>query len=363
MSVPFTFVNGTTADATQVNANFAAVLALTGGTLTGPLILNGAATFNAVATFNFPVTMNSVLTLAGALSVPSITYPGTEGHNIAFGWDSVAIVGHVDGTGTPGRLAAWNTSVPFASVTATSLQVNGNVVITGNTSCSTINTGGGGITTSGLQVNGNIIVTGTGSVSGNWSAATLFANAGLVVSGNIDATANISTATDVVAGGRLYCGGGGGANWRDSSGYIFTDQTIRSFGILPRSDADSSCGLAGNAWAQVASYFFNNVSDATFKTDIAPLPDCEGLLAAINPQRFRWRSGPDTEKTHWGFIAQDVAAAMKAAGYDFGGVTADPAQLGLSYNEMLAVLWRATQQQQETIKQLTDRIAVLEAKA
>jgi hypothetical protein len=103
-------------------------------------------------------------------------------------------------------------------------------------------------------------------------------------------------------------------------------------------------------------------SDARLKRDLAPLPeDCLGLVAAIEPKRFRFiepppRPAPDEEsgptpagppgwfdRVRWGFVAQDVEAAMQ--GRDFGGLeTGADGMRSLSYNDLLAVLWQAVRE-------------------
>jgi hypothetical protein len=90
------------------------------------------------------------------------------------------------------------------------------------------------------------------------------------------------------------------------------------------------------------------------KTDIEDLPDCLDLVREIAPQRFRWKDGPDTTRTHWGFIAQDVGEVM---GEDFAGYTpADPDEpesiAALNYNQLVAVLWKACQELLTRVEQL-----------
>jgi hypothetical protein len=130
--------------------------------------------------------------------------------------------------------------------------------------------------------------------------------------------------------------------------------TINS-SFRPSADNASICGGSGLAWGNVVSYIITNLSDAALKTDIAELPPCLDLLAAISPSRYRWREGPDTGRTHWGFVAQDVAAVMKHAGHDFGGCALDGDRQALVYSELVALLWKATQE-------LSARVATLEAK-
>jgi hypothetical protein len=80
-------------------------------------------------------------------------------------------------------------------------------------------------------------------------------------------------------------------------------------------------------------------------------------VRAITPKTFRWAEGED-DRTHWGFIAQEVGEAMAAAGHDFAGRQVDPegGHERLAYNELIAVLWQAT-------RELTARVARLEAAA
>lgn len=72
-------------------------------------------------------------------------------------------------------------------------------------------------------------------------------------------------------------------------------------------------------------------------------------MRLIAPKTYRLAEGDD--RAHWGFIAQDVGAAMAAAGYDFGGHIVGPTgREALSYNDLVAVLWQALREllQRET---------------
>lgn len=121
--------------------------------------------------------------------------------------------------------------------------------------------------------------------------------------------------------------------------------------VYPVVDNRDSSGLAGNAWYACEAYNFVTASDARDKTGIAALDaDCLALVRGILPQRFRWAAGGDSG-LHWGFVAQDVAGAMAAAGHEFGGHLTDPesGRERLAYNELVAVLWRAVQQLAERL--------------
>jgi hypothetical protein len=128
-------------------------------------------------------------------------------------------------------------------------------------------------------------------------------------------------------------------------------------------------GERGLGTLNAEALYANNVlltSDARLKRDIAPLPRCLDLVAAIEPKMFRHLPPgppPPVKREHhgeifeadvvsserydrrsWGFIAQDVAEAMRAAGHDFGGLSDEGDVQFLSYDNMIAVLWQAVRE-------------------
>jgi hypothetical protein len=137
----------------------------------------------------------------------------------------------------------------------------------------------------------------------------------------------------------------------------------------PTTDNAWYCGVGpwGTSWYEVDAYHFGTMSDRNKKTDLNALPDCLDLVTAITPQRFRWRDGP-SQRVHWGFIAQDVGEVMAREGHIFGGYiehhagdtvagrVIDDDSYGLNYNELVALLWKATQE-------LAARVAHLEGTA
>lgn len=128
---------------------------------------------------------------------------------------------------------------------------------------------------------------------------------------------------------------------------------LSNFGnsIAPASDNAFDCGYGGQAWQYVVSYNFSNTSDAALKTDIADLPAALPLVSLIAPKRFRYLND-SANLTHWGFIAQDVAAVMAEAGHTFDGCRAGAdGKLGLAYNELVAVLWQAVRELVKLVQQ------------
>jgi hypothetical protein len=313
------------------------------------------------------------LTVGGGGGIHYSTFTGggsdVAAHGFRFGWTGANLVVSVDGTsgiqlanttqlanylpltggtlsgglGINGNFSATGTGAfngqLTLNATGLALNVNGDIntghaltaatlSVSGGSTLNGVNVTGGGITTTGVQCNGGMDVTqgfhchSVGTVDGVFTAGSI---------------ASVSGALTV-------------------SGPGINVQQVNCHNVLPTADNTYLCGLnGGQAWAVVASYAYATASDAALKTDIADLPDCLDLLAAINPQRYRWRVGPDTARTHWGFVAQDVEAAMAAAGHEFGGHSVENGRHSLAYNELIATLWKATQQ-------LAARVSALEAK-
>jgi hypothetical protein len=202
----------------------------------------------------------------------------------------------------------------------------------------TVNPSGGG---TAIQANGNVSV--TGNISG---ANTLnITNAGTF--GSVNAGALSGTTVSITGGGGWYYYGTGSliALHSNAAGADeFYWNTSQQF--YPATNNGAWCGIGGQAWYTVEAYNFGNASDRSEKTDFVALPDCLALVEAISPSRYRWREGADTERTHWGFVAQDVETAFGEAGHEFGGHRVDPTTglQSLAYNELTAVLWKATQE-------------------
>jgi Chaperone of endosialidase len=143
----------------------------------------------------------------------------------------------------------------------------------------------------------------------------------------------------------------------DPSGNLLLQAT--GGGVTVGAPTGGSHGAGTIAAVQV---YGNNVlltSDANLKTDIAPLPECLPLVAAVEPKTFRWKTPepvldiygnpaeypPDHFKEiNMGFLAQDVAAAI--------GGKDDAIDLGA----MVAILWQA-------VREMSDKIEVLEARS
>jgi hypothetical protein len=113
----------------------------------------------------------------------------------------------------------------------------------------------------------------------------------------------------------------------------------------------------------VASGNVTAYSDRKKKKNIRDLESATTYLNFINPKRFAWK---DTEKEDIGFIAQDVEEAglhefvSNSPVYNAETALEEGTVKTLDYGKMVSVLWKAVQEQQETIEKLTSRINDLE---
>jgi hypothetical protein len=90
-----------------------------------------------------------------------------------------------------------------------------------------------------------------------------------------------------------------------------------------------------------------NDSDRRLKTDITILPYGLEAILALKPSSFRWLSGD--ERVHFGLMAQDVQDVMPQLVY---GDEADGDTLSLASTELIPVLIKAIQEQQQEIDEL-----------
>lgn len=151
--------------------------------------------------------------------------------------------------------------------------------------------------------------------------------------------------------------------------------------ILPGADNAQTLGAPSRRFSTIyAATGVINASDERLKIDVAPCPLGLDFIKALRPCAYRWREGgraapapereapeppAQTSKTgrrlHLGLIAQEVRAALEAAGEDCAlWVSDDPddptALQSLRYDQLIAPLIRAVQD-------LSNRLERLEAHA
>lgn len=154
--------------------------------------------------------------------------------------------------------------------------------------------------------------------------------------------------------------------------------------ISPWSDNTYSSGESGARWSAVyAANGTIQTSDQREKTEITNSSLGSDFIKSLRPVSYKWVEGGkrDTgevdeenhiiyesvpgERTHWGFLAQEVKQAVDAAGVDFGGWVLidkdDPdSQQALRYDQFIAPLTKALQEALAKIETLETRLAALE---
>lgn len=162
---------------------------------------------------------------------------------------------------------------------------------------------------------------------------------------------------------------GGSVDLGNTHGIRISTAAGSTYYVL-RVDASDNCHM-GNDYTNLylrgkdAVYLHKTgavvTSDRREKNSIEELPDAYlDMLSKLTPVRFRYNGRGD--RYHVGFVAQDVEAAMAAAGLepaDFGGfvdLNGDGSALGLAYDEFTGLLL-------EKLRRLEKRIEILEANA
>lgn len=166
----------------------------------------------------------------------------------------------------------------------------------------------------------------------------------------------------------------------DSSGIFYKLGDSNSSRILPYTDNVGYIGESAKRWQAI--YAVNGTiqtSDGREKNTIADSNLGLSFVQSLRPVSYKWNVGEnvvtyDEEgkevvtprvgvRTHYGFIAQEVQAAIPE-GVDFGGFVQEPNEgmMSLRYHEFIGPLVKAIQEQQVLITTLTDRITALEAR-
>ena len=156
--------------------------------------------------------------------------------------------------------------------------------------------------------------------------------------------------------------------------------------VYPSTDNSTAMGGAANRWTAV--YAVNGsiqTSDERQKTEITESALGTEFVKSLRPVSYKWIEGGKRhtgefdednnwvyesvpgQRTHWGFIAQEVKQAVDDAGVDFGGWVLtdkdDPdSEQALRYDQFIAPLTKALQEALAKIETLETANASLEAR-
>jgi hypothetical protein len=131
--------------------------------------------------------------------------------------------------------------------------------------------------------------------------------------------------------------------------------------LLPSSNNDYALGSTSvsKRWTRLYCVQSPDVSsDARLKTDIE---DIDGsLIYKLRPRKFRMKDG--SGKLRFGLIAQEVKTVLDELGIDGADLYGDknPDSLSLVYEELIAPLIAAVQEQKSRIDDLESRLSALE---
>ncbi|MBF0244721.1 MAG: tail fiber domain-containing protein, partial [Planctomycetes bacterium] len=125
--------------------------------------------------------------------------------------------------------------------------------------------------------------------------------------------------------------------------------------ILPSGNNSYDLGKLDQAFRGIYAVDVTILSDERLKKDILPLGAGLGEVMKLRPVSYRMKSGD--ERTRMGLIAQEVEVVLENA----VKTGSDPAHtMGVQYTELIPVLIKAVQQQQEIISTQTERIEKME---
>ena len=181
---------------------------------------------------------------------------------------------------------------------------------------------------------------------------------------------------------------------------LWNDFEILSGDIYPTINNSKSCGKSGNGWSSVwAANGTIQPSDERSKKNVQDSELGLNFIKSLRPVSYKWiEGGKEIEKivyrdadgnevdkdaegalpaevitksipgdrTHFGLLAQEVKAALPE-GVDFGGwVLTDKenpdSKQALRYDQFIAPLIKAVQEQQKQIEELSAEVAALKPK-
>lgn len=132
-----------------------------------------------------------------------------------------------------------------------------------------------------------------------------------------------------------------------SDGNFWVPKASATFNTLYQYQASCSTGLTSDASGGINGCV---ASDSRLKTDILYAVTRPGLIDQLKPTFYKWKGKNKDKKTHYGFIAQDVAEVFPDAVVPAGG-----AMRGLDSNALIAITV-------SELQSLRHRVATLEGR-
>ncbi|MBL8012176.1 MAG: tail fiber domain-containing protein [Flavobacteriales bacterium] len=201
------------------------------------------------------------------------------------------------------------------------------------------------------------------------------------IEGTGDQYLRVTSTNAVVAGVEFKRSGAGFSDWqvRNDGGLLLFGQSadelatvtdvLRLGGgsVTPATDNAITCGQAALRWTNVFAVNGTiNTSDAREKQDVRALNYGLAEVMQLKPVRFRWKNDP-AQGDKLGLIAQDLQGVLPETVVDKSWRVNDdgtreevPAErLGVYYSDLIPVLIKAIQEQQQHIDRLEERLQEL----
>ena len=135
-------------------------------------------------------------------------------------------------------------------------------------------------------------------------------------------------------------------------GYFFTGQAAVS-------PYNVTTGSAANCYINSDGGLYRSTSSARYKTDITDATHGLAEVLKLRPVTYKGKGEVDADKVFGGLIAEEVDDAGLS---EFVVYRDDGAPDALNYGNMVALAFKAIQEQQALIESLTTRLTALEAK-
>ena len=139
--------------------------------------------------------------------------------------------------------------------------------------------------------------------------------------------------------------------------------------VTPASDNAVTLGQSSRRWTAVWAVDGSiNTSDARLKKDIEPIAEGLPLIQQLNPVSFKWKANQDQGRSHTGFIAQELQEVVPhlVIDHEWREVPdsdqrewVETEHLGVNYAELIPILTKAIQEQQEMIEALQEEVSEL----
>jgi len=125
--------------------------------------------------------------------------------------------------------------------------------------------------------------------------------------------------------------------------------------ILPSASATYNLGSSTKRWNNIYSSSLLNVSDARLKENIADIHYGLSTVLKMHPVQYKWKESEDKD-TKLGFLAQELRQVIPEV------VVGDESKetLAVNYTEIIPLLVKAIQEQQQQIEQLKKKVTALE---